>query len=226
MKILLIEDDKDIIEYITIALEMGHKDISLFTSMDGKRGLEILETQQPDLVMLDLMLPDMDGFNLLKSIKLSSNTPVIIITARASEIDIVKGLMLGADEYIIKPFGQMEIIARIMAVVRSHKSNALDDIIRGDIRFNAFKSTISFYDKVISLSRTEALIINELFNKDEQVTTYEEIGQALWGESYPGMQNAIRVYIMRLRTKLSQASSGKVLIRTKPGIGYYLSLNS
>jgi two-component system KDP operon response regulator KdpE len=120
MKFLIIEDDPEIVEYVSIAFQVGWPGIELISCHLGNKGLELVARGCPDLVLLDLGLPDVDGYEVLKQIRLFSSVPIIIITVRGSESDIVKGLERGADEYLVKPFGQLELIARIKTILRLH----------------------------------------------------------------------------------------------------------
>ena len=119
MKILVIEDDAEIIEYISMAFDTGWPVIEMISTHQGKEGIKFVKTQQPDAVLLDVGLPDISGFDVLKRIRAFSEVPVIIESVRGSEHDVVKGLSLGADEYIVKPFGQLELVAKVKAVCRS-----------------------------------------------------------------------------------------------------------
>jgi DNA-binding response OmpR family regulator len=128
MKILIIEDDSETSEFITIALNVAWPDIQIARANCGKKGIELVRNNAPDVVLLDIGLPDTTGFEVLKTIRLFSNVPVIIETVRNSESDIVKGLNLGADEYIAKPFGQLELLARIRTVLKRFLADGAADM--------------------------------------------------------------------------------------------------
>jgi two-component system KDP operon response regulator KdpE len=224
MKFLLVEDDTEIVEFISLALDLGWPDAEIIAVNHGKEAKDITTIKSPDIVLLDLGLPDISGFEVLKEIRLFSNIPIIIITVADSEDSIVKGLSLGADEYIVKPFGQLELLARIKAVLRNRNGQYLTPIILGPLKYYPESCKLKCGSKYIHLTRTECLIIHELLTSKGKVVTYTQLADTIWGDYYPNAPEAIRVYIRRLRSKIETEPGCSGLITSKPGLGYILEL--
>lgn len=222
MKVLIIEDDLEIVEFVSIALEVGSAETNLISAYDGQTGIDLIASQSPEVVILDLGLPDINGFEVLKQIRLFSEVPVIIISVRGSESDIVKGLGLGADEYIVKPFGQLELLARLQAVLRRHRHSEIDSpITRGPLLFKPSSGQLTCGSMKVLLTRTEGLIMHRLMSSAGCVVSYSELAETVWGVVYPDATNTLRVYIRRLRAKIEtdpQCCIG--FIHSRPGIGY------
>jgi len=226
MKFLIIEDDTEIIEFISLALDLGWHDAEIVTINRGNEARERLTNDPPDIVLLDLGLPDISGFEVLKEIRAYSNIPVIIITVTDSEESIVKGLNLGADEYIVKPFGQLELLARIRAVFRNRNNHYQTPISSGLLKYYPESCKLICGSKDIHLTRTECLIINELLSNKGKIVTYSQLADTIWGDYYPNAPEAIRVYIRRLRLKIEKEPGCAGIIISKPGLGYILDLPS
>ena len=224
MKVLIVEDDNEIVEFISLAFETGWPGAEIVSTHHGGHGVELVENESPDIVILDLGLPDIDGFDVLKQIRLFSAVPIIITTVRDSEADIVKGLEWGAEEYVTKPFGQLELLARVRAVLRSRMSfeNINTTVIYGPLKLNGSSGQLIYTSNKIQLTRSESLILHILIKNAGQVVTFFEIAEALWGDVYPNAADTLRVYIRRLRVKLSTVTQQKVSIKSRPGIGYFL----
>lgn len=225
MKILVIEDDAEIIEFISIAFDIGWPGVELVSTHQGNTGLELVETEAPDAVILDLGLPDISGFDVLKRIRTFSAVPVIIISVRGSESDIVKGLDWGADEYIQKPFGQLELLARVKAVLRRTAGRGISDCVSaGPLSLNTVSHQFSCRNKSVLLTHTESLIAHSLIVNAGQVVTYPQLAEAVWGENYPDATDALRVYIRRIRAKIEPVLEGAGRIDSRPGVGYILEI--
>jgi DNA-binding response OmpR family regulator len=225
MKILIIEDDAEIIEFVSIALDISWPASEMISTHQGNAGVQLVETAAPDVVLLDLGLPDIDGLDVLKQIRAFSEVPVIIISVRADEPTVVKGLEWGADEYIVKPFGQLELLARIRAVLRrSTPEITTDSIYIGPVKLNTVSRELSCRKKSAQLTRTESLIVHTLMTHIGQIVTYPRLAEAIWGDEYPNASDAIRVYIRRIRTKLEAVIDHDWSLNSKPGIGYVLEI--
>lgn len=150
MKILIIEDDQQIVEAITLAFQIRWPEAKLVTSQQGEKGIELVESDKPDIIILDLGLPDINGYDVLKQIRMFSDLPILILTARTEESDIVKGLEWGADDYMIKPFRQLELLSRIKALTR-RKSNSDNEspLSIGPLNFNPVTGQLVFNQKEI-----------------------------------------------------------------------------
>jgi two-component system, OmpR family, response regulator VicR len=223
MKILIIEDDQQIVEAITLAFQIRWPEAKLVSSQQGEKGIELVENEKPDIVILDLGLPDINGYDVLKQIRLFSDIPILILTARTEESDIVKGLEWGADDYMIKPFRQLELLSRIKALTR-RKSNTDTEspLTTGSLSFNPVTGQLIFNQKEISLTPTEGRILHHLMRNVGQVVTHSSLADAVWGEDYPGAVDSLKVYIRRLREKLEVEPQQPQLIITKAGIGYLM----
>ncbi len=223
MKILIIEDDQQIVEAITLAFQIRWPEAKLVSTQQGEKGIELVENEKPDIVILDLGLPDINGYDVLKQIRMFSDIPVLILTARTEESDIVKGLEWGADDYMIKPFRQLELLSRIKALTR-RRSNADNEtpLAVGPLNFNPSTGQLNYNDREISLTPTEGRILHHLMRNAGQVVTHSSLADAVWGEDYPGAVDSLKVYIRRLREKLENEPQQPQLILTKAGIGYLM----
>ena len=227
MKVLLIEDDREIVEFISLAFQVGWPGIKLVATRLGEEGVELVEKESPDIVILDLGLPDIDGFEVLKQIRFFSMVPIMVLTVRVDEIDIVRGLEEGADEYMAKPFGQMELLARIKAVLRRRYQVAGETpIICGPFRFGQDMRDVFYREKKIRVTATESIILRRLANNAGQVVSHSTLSEMVWGDDSRDGVDALKVYIRRLRIKFEADPSHPQLILTKPGIGYLLGKNN
>lgn len=223
MKVLIIEDDNDIVEAVALALKIRWPECKLVSTHLGEKGVEMVESEAPDVVILDLGLPDISGFEVLKEIRLFSNVPIIILTVRSEEADIVKGLEWGADDYMLKPFKQLELLARLKAVVRRQQTPEADTLVCGQLCFNPATRQLISGEKEISLTGTESHILNHLMKNAGQVVTHARLAEAVWGTDYPDAADSLKVHIRRLREKVEADPSDPRFIITKPGVGYLLA---
>lgn len=225
MKILIIDDDEEIINVISLTLRVGWPEVEVISSRLGKRGLEMVETHSPDLVILDLGLPDTNGFDVLKGIRLFSDVPVVILTVSEQEADVVQGLEMGANEYITKPFRQMELLARLKSALRLlHSPEKTEECIKlGRLSFYPSARKIDCGGKPVNLTPTESTILLHLARNRGRTVTYASIAKKLWECDYPGSADAIRVYVRNLRKKIETDPACPRIIVTTPGTGYLLS---
>lgn len=224
MKVLIIEDDKEIVEAISIAFQVRWPEARLVTAHLGERGIELVESESPDIVILDLGLPDINGFEVLKQIRLFSAVPVLILTVRSEEADVVKGLEWGADDYIAKPFRQLELISRVKALTR--RVDHLDEespLVCGQLHFYPSTTQLYYGEKEISLTPTEGRILHPLIKNEGHVVTHSRLAEIVWGEDYPDATGNLKVCIRHLREKLEADPSHPQIILTKAGIGYMLA---
>lgn len=223
MKALIIEDDLEIVESISLALKIRWPDTQIVSTHLGRKGIELAETEEPDITILDLGLPDISGFEVLKEIRSFSTVPVIILTVKGDEGDIVRGLEWGADDYIVKPCGQLELLARVKARIRD-KNRYNDDspLSYGSLRFNPAGRQLLNRSREIKVTAIEAQIINRLMRNTGYIVTYSDLAEEVWGEEYPGSVDSLRVHIRRLRGKIEEDPSHPKIILTKAGLGYYL----
>lgn len=188
----------------------------------GKKGIELVETESPDLVLLDIGLPDMDGFEVLRRIRFFSSVPTIIETVEDQEVDCIRGLELGADDYITKPFSYMELLARVKAVLRRSQmvefKSGEANFVSGNLVINFATREIRLGDKVVKLTPIEYKILYILVRNKGQVVTQRKLMQQVWGEDYIENTDYLRAYIRRLRDKLQDNPPQMIL--TEHGLGY------
>ena len=224
MKILIIEDDVQIVEAIMLAFQIRWPEAKVISTQQGEKGVDFVETEQPDIVILDLGLPDINGYDVLKQIRMFSDIPILILTARTEESDIVKGLEWGADDYMVKPFRQLELLSRIKALTRRRSNNDNESPLTvGSIVFNPSTGQLIADSKELNLTPTESRILHHLMRNAGQVVTHSSLADAVWGEDYPGAVDSLKVYIRRLREKLEEEPQEPQLILTKAGIGYLMT---
>ncbi|MDP2744564.1 MAG: response regulator transcription factor [Dehalococcoidia bacterium] len=224
MKILIIEDDEQIIEAISLALEIRWPEAAVVSARLGEKGVQLVETEKPDVVVLDLGLPDISGFDVLKQIRLFSDVPVLILTVRSEEASIVKGLEWGADDYATKPFKQLELLARIKALLRRRGAAGVEPPLTvDDLTLDPAGFRLTRSGQEIELTRTEGIIMFRLMKNAGRVVSHSEFAEALWGTDYPGISDSLKVYIRRLREKLEEDPSQPKRILNKAGAGYFLA---
>ena len=227
MKVLIIEDDPASIEIISLIFKVSRPDIQLVSSKLGEEGISLVEKEHPDVIILDLGLPDIDGFEVLKRVRLFSDTPVLILTVRGEETDVARALELGANDYVIKPFRQLEFLARIKNVMsKGSFSQGKPYINIGGFTFDVSMRRLTSGEKMVYLTGIESQILYHLAINKGQIVTYSSLYEKIWGEYYPGQENALRVHIQRLRRKLKNKASQSNLIVNKPGIGYTINISS
>jgi two-component system KDP operon response regulator KdpE len=219
MKLLIIEDDEGIVEAISLAFQIRWPEAHIISTHSGRKGIELVEEEMPDVIILDLGLPDMSGFDVLKKLRQFSKVPILIVTAYGEEADVIKGLEWGADDYITKPFRQLELLARIKVHIR-RRSQSGEQLEVGSYRL--ISETGQFFNKgeEINLTSTEARILNHLMFNAGQVITHASLIEVVWENDYPGATDSLRVHIRRLREKIEDDPGHPQLIVTKPGIGY------
>ena len=224
-RVLIIEDEKSISDIVKFNLTKEGFEVE--TAYDGKEGLDKALSDNPDIVLLDVMLPTIDGFEICKKIRESSAIPIIMLTAKEEEVDKVLGLELGADDYVTKPFGMRELIARIKANIRrtvfsdakgtetgtvQEFGNLVIDMNRYEVRKNG---------EPLELTLREFELLKYLAEREDKVFSREQLLEEVWGYEYYGDIRTVDVTVRRLREKLEDNSSDPKYIMTKRGIGYY-----
>ena len=225
-KILVVDDEPNIVDIVTFNLKKdGYEVIS---AADGEKGLELALTENPELILLDIMMPKMDGFEVCKKIREKSQTPIIMLTARAEEIDTVLGFELGADDYVTKPFGVRALMARVKANLR--RKDIPDNVTPGNnvLEFGDITIDLDLYEvrrrgEVIDLTRREFELIRFLAQQRNQVFTRETLLEKVWGYEYFGDVRTVDVTIRRLRSKLEDNPEKPQYVLTKRGVGYYFN---
>ena len=226
MTVLVAEDERDIRNLLKINLE--ENGYTVVTASDGKEAWNIIQTQTVHLAILDVMMPVLDGFNLLMKIREVSTIPVIFLTARADDIDKVLGLKLGADDYLTKPFSVSELIARVEAHLRrstqylSSKEKASDIITYGDLTIDKDKCCAYKAGELIDLGAKEYKLLLFFMENPERVFTKRQLYQAVWEDEYYGDDNTIMVHISRIRNRIEDDPQNPMYLKTIRGIGYKL----
>lgn len=223
MKILVIEDDPNVVMVIRSSFELGWPEAKIVSTHLGEEGISMVETEVPDAVILDLGLPDIDGLNVLKQIRLFSQVPILILTVAREESDVINGLTGGADDYLTKPFRQMELLARIKVITRRVAKLGEDlSISCGLFHFNTSILDLVYGDKKIKLTRIEGEILYELMRTPNKVVKAEHLADVVWGDNLADTSGRLRVHIKRLREKIEKDPSKPEHIINKPCLGYIL----
>ncbi len=219
-KVLVIEDEEEITEIVTTCLKK--EGYELFSADDGLKGIRVFYERRPDLVILDIMMPGLDGWEVCRRIREVSDTPVIVLSARGQEADKVRGLNLGADDYVLKPFGAAELVARVRAALRRSRVSAPEDVeVYSDsvLTVNFSQRSVHAKGDPISLSTREFNLLSYLVQNAGRVLTHEQIMNRVWGVgSYP--YASLKQYVSYLRQKLEEHPSHPRLIETVRGLGY------
>ncbi|MFO8037783.1 MAG: response regulator transcription factor [Anaerolineales bacterium] len=221
-KILVVDDEKRMVRFIQLNLEQDG--FQVVTAYNGKEALDQVRTQLPDLVLLDIMMPDIDGFEVLKKIREVSDVPVIMLTAKGEEDDRVKGLELGADDYITKPFSPRELVSRIKAVLRRTKTFQEDqvDVVEVDdrLKIDFSRREVWVEGEKVDLRPTEYRLLYHLVKNAGWVNTHEQLLTKVWGFEYRDEPHYVRLYVNYLRKKLEKDPSNPEYILTERGVGY------
>jgi DNA-binding response OmpR family regulator len=226
MKILVIDDDKNILEAILIGFQLQWQEVEVITATNGEEGLDQFYNQNPDLILLDVMMPVKDGFSVLKEIRQTNDVPVIMLTARSEELDKVKGLEMGADDYITKPFSHMELFARIKAVLRRVQmpapASSMPSFTTGSISINFEKREVLRYGQPVKLTPTEYNLLFLLARNAGRVLPFENMLDKVWGPEYRDQLDYLKTYMSRLRKKLEDKPDKPEYFQTERGLGYRL----
>lgn len=224
MKVLIIEDDVATIDAVSLAFEFRWPEASIIFTTKGDEGAGLVERETPDVVILDLGLPDVDGMDVLRRIRQFSDVPVVILTGRVESQSVVRGLELGADDYVSKPFEPMVLLARVKSVLRRTSMPEL----KGDegrlagngLLIDLAARQASVGGEPIRLTATEWVLLTELVRNEGRVVSGEKLAQRLWGGTVPDDASTIRKYVSRLRAKLGDNPANPRLILTVHGSGY------
>ena len=223
MKVLVVDDEPDMLKVITWSLNFQEPDWEVLTASEGEQALELVAQESPDIVLLDVAMPEMNGFEVLQEIRRFSDVPVIMVTVREDEVDKVRGLELGADDYVTKPFGHLELLARIRAVLRRAQSWPLaheKPFVCGDLRVDFVTREVTVAGRPVALTNTEYRLLYYLVRNAGRVLTHEMLLAHVWGREYVDEVDYLRVYIGRLRSKLEPDPARPQYILTERGIGY------
>ncbi|ANE03405.1 two-component system response regulator MtrA [Corynebacterium crudilactis] len=222
-KILVVDDDPAISEMLTIVLSAEGFDTVAVT--DGALAVETASREQPDLILLDLMLPGMNGIDICRAIRQESAVPIIMLTAKTDTVDVVLGLESGADDYVNKPFKAKELVARIRARLRATVEGPSEIIEVGDLSIDVPAHTVKRGGAEISLTPLEFDLLLELARKPQQVFTREELLGKVWGYRHASDTRLVNVHVQRLRAKIEKDPENPQIVLTVRGVGYKTGLN-
>jgi two-component system, OmpR family, KDP operon response regulator KdpE len=224
MRILIVDDEPDVVESVRLGFLLQWREIEILSAATGEAALDLVEETAPDLVLLDIGLPDMDGYTVLERTRAFSDVPVIMLTARDDALDKVKGLELGADDYITKPFNHLELLARVRAVLRRLEMpmprSRAPSFRAGDLEMDFAAQEVRFQGKRLELTPTEYKLLYHLVRNAGRVLPHATLLAKVWGREYRDEVDYLRVYIRRLRDKLGDDPQKPRYIQTERGLGY------
>lgn len=224
-RVLVVDDEKLIVKGIRFSLEQDGMEVEC--AYDGEEALKIAKEQKFDMILLDVMLPGLSGFEVCQQIREFSNVPIVMLTAKGEDIDKILGLEYGADDYITKPFNILEVKARIKAIMRrtatkeSPKAESSSMIERGDMKIDREGRRVYIEEKEINLTAKEFDVLELLILNPNKVYSREKLLTMVWGADYPGDVRTVDVHIRRLREKIEKNPSEPRYVHTKWGVGYY-----
>ena len=221
-RILVVDDEERMVRFIRMNLE--HDGFQVSEAFNGKQAIQKLRDVNPDLILLDVMMPEMDGFDVLETIREGGNVPIIMLTAKGEEDDRVRGLELGADDYITKPFSPREMVSRVKAVIRRTEGagGSMHEIIEVDerLKIDFDRREIWLEGKLVKLRPTEYRMLYHLVQNAGWVVTHDQLLTKVWGYEYRDEPHYVRLYINYLRQKLEANPSDPKYILTERGVGY------
>ena len=223
-KVLVVDDEKLIVKGIRFSLEQDGMAVDF--AYDGEEALEMARRKQYDVILLDVMLPKMTGFEVCQQIRDFSDVPIIMLTAKGDDMDKILGLEYGADDYITKPFNILEVKARIKAIIRrstkpSREFGADNLEVSGGMRIDADAHRVYIDGREIGITTKEYELLNLLIKNPRQIYSRDQLLHQVWGADYPGDARTVDVHIRRLREKIEENPSEPIFIHTKWGVGYY-----
>jgi two-component system response regulator VicR len=224
LKVVVIDDAPDIVEVVSLCFQLRWSGTDVLPAYNGTTGLELVETESPDIVILDINLPDMDGFQVIREIRRFSQVPVIMLTVKGEDVDIARGLELGADDYMVKPFSHIELIARVEAVLRRVRgistSSEERPYVSGNLSVNFVTNEVKVDGEPVKLTSTEMKLLHHLVRNEGRLMTHENLLSKVWGEGYQDTRDLLRVHIQHLRQKLGDNVESPKIIITEHGMGY------
>jgi two-component system KDP operon response regulator KdpE len=228
VKVLIVDDEPDVRSLVRSALQYARVPVDAIEAENVEQALKAVNTEQPDIMVLDLAMPARDGFSLLEELRKTSDLPVIVLTARGLEHDKIRGLELGADDYMTKPFSPRELLARIDTVLRRTTRPGGETrrgvIEAGDLRIDVGGRRVFLSGEEVRLTRTEFDLLAELAAHRGEALPHEALLEKVWGPEYRGENHYLKVYIGRLRDKLEADASQPRLIVNVRGVGYRLNV--
>jgi DNA-binding response OmpR family regulator len=224
VKILVVDDAPEVIEAVTVSFSLQWRETDVVGACGGESALDVVEREHPDLVLLDIAMPGMDGYETLRQIREFSDVPVIMLTARDSVLDKVKGLELGADDYVTKPFDHLELLARVKAVLRRldmpQPVSRAPSFASGDLTVEFASQQVRLRGHLVPLTPIEYKLLYHLVRNAGHVLRHETLLAKIWGREYTDEVDYLRVYVRRLRRKLEDDPDQPSYILTERGLGY------
>ncbi|MFC1986099.1 response regulator transcription factor [Chloroflexota bacterium] len=228
LKVLMIEDDSEIVESVAVMFQLRWPEVNLLSTMYGEKGVELAESESPDIVILDIGLPDMDGFQVLRRIRTFSDVPVVILTVMGEEINKIRGLELGADDYVVKPFSPGEFLARVRAVIRRlHMPETTDGaggkpFIRGKLRIDFASQEVSVGNKLLKIGPRDYELLCQLVANEGEVLSNEVLLETISETGSTLSMEFLRVLMNRLKEKVETETGNQNMIINEGGKGYKL----
>ena len=225
-RILIVDDEPKLVRLVReVVTAVGY---SAFSTGSGASAIELVALEQPDLVLLDIVLSDaVDGYEVARRVREFSDVPIIMLTARARESDLLRGFEAGADDYLVKPFSSKELLARVRAVLKRARlepaASPKPEIVCGELRMDTARRRVTVGDREVKLTRTEYNLLHELSTHPNQVLLHEQLLATVWGAEYRDDLDYLRAYVRYLRQKLEPDPANPKMIVTVPGVGYMLT---
>jgi DNA-binding response OmpR family regulator len=223
MKVLVVDDDSRLREALEVGVQLQWQDAQVISACDGEAGLDLFFTHEPDVVLLDVTMPRMNGFEVLKAIRQVSDVPVIMLTARGDDVDQVRGLELGADDYVAKPFSHLALMARIKAALRRAELpppvQALPDFEAGELAIHFQNQEVTVGGQAVKLTPVEYKLLYHLVRNAGHLLPHQALLDRVWGGDYEASPEYLKVFVSRLRAKLRRPG-GPDYIETERGRGY------
>lgn len=223
MKVLVVDDEPDVIEVVNLCFGLRWPEADVISARDGDEALQLIEAESPDLVLLDIVLPKMDGFQVCQEIRRFSDVPIVMLSARDAEVDKVRGLEMGADDYITKPFSHLELLARVRAVLRRYQNQlpSVGEVFEsGDLRIDYGSRQVLLRGQPVRLTPTEYSLLLHLTRNAGRVLPHHTLLAKVWGREYTDEIDYLKVYIRRLRQKLEGDPQSIGEIVSERGVGY------
>ena len=223
MKVLVVDDEPEIIEIVNLCFSLRWPEADVISATNAEDAMDAIEKESPDLVLLDIVLPGMDGFSLCQEIRTFSDVPIVMLSARDAEVDKVRGLEMGADDYITKPFSHLELLARVRAVLRRYQNQlpAVGEVFEsGDLRIDYASRTVSVNGHQVRLTPTEYSLLFHLTRNAGRVLPHPTLLAKVWGREYTDEIDYLKVYVRRLRQKLEGDPETIGEIVSERGVGY------
>jgi len=225
MRILAVDDEPEVVDVVRLCFNLRWPDAEVIAAGTGQEALTAIEEQAPDLVLLDIMLPDMDGFKVCEEVRRFSDVPIIMLTARDAEVERVRGLEMGADDYITKPFSHLELLARSRAVLRRYQNQppAVGETYEaGNFQMDYGTRRVTVGGKQVRLTPIEYGLLYHLTRNAGRVLPHRTLLAKVWGREYTSELDYLKVYIRRLRHKLGEEVDANIAIESERGVGYRL----